>query len=216
MVLRTIKWMVLVMAVWSGSVNWSRGQLSITVGNYDLLPNTSGQQIELFVQNLGNAAVNVAGLSLNVQVADSGPAPGLGSIPGPHITSVDIVTGTVFQLSNNDSGQENAGSSPQFANWTTTTSSGTVSLGAGTTTELALVTLDTTGFSNPASWHFYLGSTINGPTKYFNATAGDILPSIFDGFISVPEPNAAVIVCGLLLGWVAVRRWPRRRNQGGN
>src|SRR6185503_5575706 len=74
-----------------------QGALVINVGNFTLLPTPPGQVVEVLVQNTGATAVQVIGLNLNVQVAVSGPAPGLGSIPVPLITAVDILTGTVFQ-----------------------------------------------------------------------------------------------------------------------
>src|SRR6266542_3129862 len=74
-----------------------QGALIINVGNFNLLPNAAGQVVEVYVQNTGGADIDVVGVSINVQVADSGPSPGFGSDPGPHITAVDIITGTVFQ-----------------------------------------------------------------------------------------------------------------------
>ena len=210
---KALKGRVAVAALLAGSLLACQGQLIINVGNTDLLPNTSGQVVNLFVQNTGVSAIDVAGLSINIQVADSGPPPGLGSISGPHITGVDILTGTVFQ--SNNSGQADAGSVPQFANWTTSTSSGTVSLGAGTTTKLTTVTLDTTGFSSPATWAFNLGNTINGQTKYFDSVGNDILPTIIDGTISVvPEPAMVTGVSAVLcLGFAACRVFKSYRSR---
>src|SRR6187399_2311115 len=139
------------------------GALVINVGNRNLLPNTAGQVVEVFIQNTGGTAIDVGGASINIQVADSGPPPGIGSIPGPRITAANILTGTIFQ--SNNSGQQDITAIPQFVNSFVTTSNGTVSFGPGATTKIATVTLDTTGFSTPATWDFKLGNTVSGSTK---------------------------------------------------
>jgi hypothetical protein len=190
-----------------GTTWLSQGQLVIEVGPHDLLPNLADQTIDLFVENIGSTGVPVGGISLNVQVADSGPASkdGFGSIDGPNITGVELLAGTIFESNNN--GEIDAGSIPQFANFTTTTSSESVTLEANTTTKLATITISTEGFTTPETWDFKLFDTINGSTKYFDPVGGDIFPNITDGTISVvPEPMSAAMVACLLVGLAVLHR----------
>ncbi len=68
----------------------------IDVGHHFLQPNQAGQAIDLYV----TGGDMVSGLNLWVQVGDGGPERTLlGLDPGtagPHITSIDIKTGTIF------------------------------------------------------------------------------------------------------------------------
>jgi hypothetical protein len=150
---------------------------TILVGEHNLLPDTPGQTIQIFVTG-GNA---VQGLNFNGQVADGGPEVG-GSIDGPNITSADILTGTIF--GSNNTGQQDPGSFPQLAIRTTSTSSGTVTADG----LLATLSIDTTGFLK-GSWPLKLGDTLNGPTDF----AG-IPITITDGSIAVPEPAGAALL----------------------
>lgn len=185
-----------------------RGQLLINVGDYDLAFNTAGQTIDIFVQNTGDTDIEVAGLSVSAQVADSGPPQG--SEVGPIISNANITSGTQFSGNNTGNNFPQGQTPGQFFNVSTTTSSGTVSLLAGSVTKLVTLTLDTTGFTSPQTWGFFLGATIDGPTKYFDAGANDIVPTINDGTISVvPEPNVPLAVAGIL-GLFALWRRSRR------
>jgi hypothetical protein len=209
--MRTVRfiWLLIAFRAYCLSAN---AQLSIEVGHFNLIPNTPGQEIEIQVRNTSLSPISVAGLSLNVQVADSGPAPGLGHIAGPAITKVDILKGSVFEF--NNTGQQDAGSSFQFANWTTTTDSETVTFEPQSSTPLAILTLDTTGFTTPASWNFNLGNTINGPTMYFDSEGGESFPSISDGTLSVPEPTTMVLLAAALLTQSLARRYVKNRSGG--
>lgn len=184
----------------------ARGQLAISVGDHQLLANTPSQSLVLTVQNTGAHDVDVAGLTFNVQIED-----GQNATIAPTITSVDILTGTVFDSPNN-SGQIDSASQPHFWVSGTTTPSGTVTLPAGSSTNLATIVINTTGFSSSSTWAFNVGSTLNGPTKFFDGGGGSIFPAITDGHISVvPEPNGALVTAALL-GVLAVA-W-RRMQRG--
>jgi hypothetical protein len=185
--------------------------LLIHVGDVQLLPNLPNQSVPFFVENTGDTDILVAGFSWNMQVADGGVENFLtpGVIPGPSITAVDILTGTPFQSNNTD--QFTGGNIPQFANWTTTTSSGSIALTAGETFLLGTAIFDTTGFNFGDSFDLFLGNTINGPTKYFDLEGGELLALVFDGTLAViPEPHqtAAVAVCLLGVG-LALRKTRR-------
>ena len=144
---------------------------TITVGNHKLLPGLANQSFTIPVTG-GDA---VQGENVNVQVADGGPPAG-GTIVGPAITNLDLVTNTIFTP--NNSGQQNPPPDqivPQFRNASVVTSgTGTVSA-SGT---LASVTFDTT----PAPAGIYplrLGNTRNGDTDFggtpANITNGNLI-----------------------------------------
>ena len=67
---------------------------TVNVGNHGLLPNQAGQTIQIFVSG-GDL---VPGVDFTLQVADTGPASegGFGTIDGPNITGIDLLTGTIF------------------------------------------------------------------------------------------------------------------------
>jgi hypothetical protein len=192
-----------------GVVLESHGQLFVNIGNIPLQPNTAGQTFTLVVQNQGSA-VQVGALNFNAQVADGGPEVG-GTVDGPDITGVDIITGTVFD---GVSTQNDPGSTTQYANRTTTVPAtpGSVTLGAGSTTTFATITISTVGFSSPQSWSFNLDNTIAGfgSTKYSTALGADIPITITDGMISVvvPEPSTYAMIFGV--GCVGVAVFKRR------
>lgn len=187
-----------------------RAALIIDVGSVGLQPNAANQSVVFSIRNDDVVGIDVAGLSFNIQVADGGPGAG-GSVLGPHITGVNILTGTSFAA--NNTGQTDVGSVPQFANWTTTTSAGHVTLAGLSSITLASVTFDTTGFSDPQSWDLWLGGTLNGPTIYFAEGGGQIVPTINDGSIAVvPEPRQAGVMAALfILSAVVFQQWRARR-----
>jgi hypothetical protein len=158
------------------------GSIVIDVGDHFLVPNTAGQTIVLLV----SGSEPVDGLNLNVQVADGGPGVG-GMISGPSITSVDLLTGTIFAP--NHTAPQDPGSFPQLAIRTVNTSSGAV-LAAG---QLVTLTVSTVGFVD-GTWELKLSDTLNGPTDFAGVPA-----TITDGSITlraIPEPNG---ILGLLL-----------------
>jgi hypothetical protein len=123
---------------------------SIVVGNNVLIPNTPSQTVQLMVTG-GNS---VAGLNLNIEVANGGTANG--GVNGPKITAINMVTGTIF--GSNNSGQQDFTTFPsQVYEGSILTSSGSVSASG----LLATLTIDTTGFTGQ-SFSLKLGGFSNG------------------------------------------------------
>jgi hypothetical protein len=145
----------------------------ITVGHYNLLPNTPNQKIQIFVSTNNTF---VQGTNVEVQIADGGTAAG-GTVVGPKITNVDVVNGTIFQ--SNNSGQHGGGSIvPQVYEAIVLTSSGAVKASG----LLATITVDTTGF-NGGTFPLLLGSTLNGSTDF------TVIPAIItNGSITITPP----------------------------
>lgn len=139
----------------------------INVGTHELFADTPGQTLEIYVSG-GDA---VSGVNFNIQVADGGPETG-GSIDGPVITGLDILTGTIFAASNSGSVNPEALAGLDYPQWesrTTLTAGGTVAASG----LLATVTLDTTGFSAGQSFDLIMGgpTALNGPTDFAGLTA---------------------------------------------
>ena len=153
-------------ALWSAM--WMNAQPIITVGEHVLQPNQPGQTITINVSGV----TPVQGLTLNLQVADGGFLAG-GSINGPKITAVDIVTGTIF--AGNNTAPQDPGSVPQVAIRSITTASGTINANG----LLVTVTIDTTSFDS-GTWSLSLRNTRNGPTDFAGVTA-----NITDGSILI-------------------------------
>ncbi len=214
-------WPIAVVAVLIefAALSGARAQLFIDMGHVSLESNLAGQAVDLFVENTG-APLAISGLSFNIQVADSGPASqgGLGVIDGPDITGIDLLTGSVF--AGNHTSPQDAGSIPQFLNWTVTTSSGAIILEKGIRYKLASITFDTTGFHN-GTWDLSVGETLNGPTKFFQINGPnvtDLIPYMHDGGLTVtatpvPEPAESAFLAALVLaGLVVVHARSLRRS----
>jgi len=181
---------------------------TIVVGHHLLNANQANQEIDILVNS--SPSQNVQGTDVNAQVADGGAAAG-GSVAGPTITGNLVGPGTLFN--GNNTGDTDAGSIPQGYFHSTTTSTGTVTIG-NTNQILVKLFFDTTGFTatspgdlGPGHWRLTLGNTANGPTDF-----GPIAAAITDGDIQIqaiiPEPAsiglALMAVAGL--GAVILRR----------
>ena len=145
---------------------------TITIGTYELLPNTPDQEVEIYVTG-GEA---LAGLNFNIQIED-----GEETVSSPIFTAVDILTGTIFEGKNN--GQYGTTVLPQIAMASTDTSTGATILADGL---IGTATIDTTGFTY-GSWALKMSDTRNGPTDFAGVAA-----QIADGWIhiaGVPEPS---------------------------
>src|SRR5262245_14396779 len=140
-------------------VNDSDGD-GISDGPRQLLPETAGQQIRIYV----TGGTLVEGVNFNVQVADGYPdsAPGFpGVINGPNITAVDIV-GPVTIFFGNNTTMQTVRSSEQVWSVSTTTNPGTFVSAQGL---LGIVTVTTVGWSS-GTWDFNLQSTQEGTTDF--------------------------------------------------
>ena len=160
----------------------ARAQPLIQVGNYQLQPNTSGQELDIIVHNGGV----VEGLNLLLQLGDGGAA--LGGVNGsaPKIQDISITTGTIFDGNNTGRVFDDVPAN-QFWQIHTTTASGTV-LADGI---LARVVVDTTGFSNGV-YQLLLGH-IGGDSNANTDFAG-VGATIINGTISIPEPAACAFL----------------------
>ena len=103
-------------------------------------------------------------------------------LSAPVITDVDIVTATVFAVTNTGlrtDADDPAGTDPvpQHEYRGTTTAAGTVSAEG----LLATVTIDTTGFER-GSWSLVMSNTVNGSTDFAGLAA-----TIVDGVIILPR-----------------------------
>jgi hypothetical protein len=180
-----------------------QAQITIDVGTFQLLPDKPDQTVILNVSGVSAAAA----LDFYVQIADGFPNVQGSTIDGPNITSVDIVSGTLFE-SNNEGGQFGAGLGLQHQYRGVLTPVGITVSGSDV---LATLKIDTTGFTD-GSWALNVKDVHNGPTTFYNSTFQPLPATITDGFITiVPEPTAFGLVFGVLgMGWAACRRLGRR------
>ena len=157
-------------------------QPSIEVGSHDLLPNTPGQTIEVFVT--GGQAIET--VNLNVQVGDGT------NTNGPTIQGVDAITGTLFAPPNNDGGQFDILRDPQVFATTVATPPGTTIAADGL---LATIIIDTTGV-NTGTYDLKLADTLNDDTDLgFDINLNKIEPTISNGqFTVVPEPASVLLL----------------------
>ena len=172
----------------------------IDPGEILLWPNRAGQRVPLFVSG-GDL---IEGLNLHLTVEGGGPEISAEGKPGPKITDVDVLTGTIF--SGNNDGQTNAASFPQAWAVSTATSNGTVRAQG----RLAVLTFDTTGFpldSGPFS--LSLSDPIGTPTDFAGIPA-----ELSEGVITIsviPEPASLTTLFVGMLFLYTVRRKRRDR-----
>lgn len=145
------------------------------MGNHGLIFYTADQKIEIFV----TGTEQVQGMSFNLQVADGGPGAG-GSILGPVITAVDLVSQPEMMFFNNSTTVLNPGSAPRLAVRSFTTASGTV-IAEGL---VAIVTFDTSGIAG-GTYQLKMSATVNGDSGF----AG-IPINIVNGPLTIPTPPA--------------------------
>ena len=168
----------------------------IDVGEHELLANTPDQSIQIMVAG----GDDVQGVNFRIQVADGGTHPEVGgSIDGPVITDIDLMTGTIFD--GNHTGQNSLLSFPQVSVQSITTETGTVPANG----LLATVTFDTTGFSD-GEFNLHIGDTRDGATDF----AG-IPVNIMDGSLRVvPEPTGIAMLLTAAVLFAAAQRVGRK------
>ncbi len=181
----------------------------VTLGNYQLLPNTPNQTIPIYVT--GGALV--AGMNFNLQVGDGGPAHG--GTPGPVFTNVDLVSNTIFQ--NDHAPPTNLGSQPdpQVLTWDIVTANNGDYVSANGL--LATVTVDTTGFTNGETFPLEINNTLNGRTNFVYDGVTPVPSTLVDGQITVlPEPSTFFLLAtvGVLLCGQAIWRKSRASHAG--
>jgi hypothetical protein len=136
----------------------------------------------------------IAGMTFVVQIADGGPGPETqGLIDGPDISSVDIVTGTIF--GGNNQGADYPGSYPQFAQRTIITQADTSITLGDQPALLATILLDTTGVA-PGTYDLLLGGSplSLGRVEFYDAAGNVVVPTIVNGSVTVvPEPSSLVL-----------------------
>lgn len=171
----------------------------IVVGEHELLPDTPNQTIPIMV----TGGDSVQGLNFRFQVADGGTHPQAGgSIIGPSISDIDLMTGTIFD--GNNTGQNDLLKLPQIWVQSITASANTV-VADGL---LATVTVDTTGFMTGDEFELRIGDTLDSATDFAGVPV-----DITDGMlrIGIPEPTGVVMmITGLALLCTARRRVGQR------
>ncbi len=115
----------------------------------------------------------VSGIDLFVQVGDGGTTVG-GDDTGPRITSLDLVTGTIFAANHTDVFTDPA---PLIWGATTTTTAGTVAANG----VLATLTIDTTGITT-GQFDLILNPPGTGPTAF--ADTG-IVTNLTNGLLQI-------------------------------
>ncbi len=174
---------------------------TISAGNH-VLPNAPGLH-QVYVTASGGDAVQ--GVNLSLATGDGGPNFG-GSVLAPIITAIDLIADGTLMFNGNNTGHSGTFiPNDQLGQQNTTTNAGTVSASGN----LALVTLDTTGFG-PGVYAFLVGGVpgIGFPPSDFAGLPTNTL----DGTITiVPEPSSVVMALFAVAGVavVAIRR--RRR-----
>lgn len=210
--LRRAVFFALVLMV-AGSLCWAAPIESapmIVVGDHDLLENTAGQQIQIYVSGGGN----VSGLNLFVQVGDGGPELTDFFLPagtdGPSITSIDLKPiGGIF-AGIGDSQVDITPDVPQVKNSTIAMTGGGSVVADGL---LAIITIDTTGFfagDAVTTWNLLLGGVLPDAGGYDTDFAGTPI-DITNGSLSVvavPEPATL----GLIALGGAGLLWRRRKH----
>ena len=197
----------------------------ITVGDFILEP-APNQQIPIYViPEPGD--LPAAGVSMNVQIADGGPAVG-GSVIGPAIQYVQLAKDlddplyavfgtdafgrTIFDAVPNH-GHFGAGPVPGDSHpqvYVVNTARRNRGDDVPANGLLAIITLDASGLDwrQDGPWDLRIGHTLNGPTKLDDNTpeVNPIPLTIIDGTIMCPEPTtlallAVAAVASLTYGW---------------
>lgn len=175
----------------------SQAEIIINVGDFQLFPDTPGQEIEILV----SGGDPVEGLNFNVQIGDGGVDLG-GTTVGPSVADIDILTGTIFDGNHTGFVDPEAVAGVDFPLVeirTTTTNMDTVAADG----LLATLWIDTTDIHSGV-FPLILGDQLNMATNFAGLPA-----TITDGTITiVPEPSSLVLA---LLGVIVAVGFAARR-----
>jgi len=183
----------------------AKADMSIVVGDHQLLANTPGQVIQVFL--VADAPDIAQGLTYIGQLGDGGPGAG-GSDVTPLIEADATSPGMLFEPNHNAPADTSA--PPSYAQLGFATQAGNVNIPVGSTL-LGTLTIDTTGFGPGYTTTLSMGATQGGDTTL----VGSETPlTITNGSITiVPEPSSIVLGMFAVAGFgaVAIRR-RRARN----
>lgn len=158
---------------------------TINVGNTVVAPGLGGQKVALSVSG-GDA---VQGVNLNAEIADGGPAFG-GTVNGPSIAALDILTGTIFAA--NNTGQQDFSGFPTQVYAGAVTTNAQLGISVNASGLLATFTFDSTGVAT-GTYPFRLvglqyknaqGQSISGDTDFAGTPS-----SITNGNLIVTYPG---------------------------
>jgi len=182
----------------------AQADMTIVVGDHQLLANTAGQTVQVFL--VADAPDIAQGLTFNAQLGDGGPD--AGGVDVTPLIQGDIVTGTLFESNHNP--VTDTSTPPSVLQLGFATQSGNVNIPVGASL-LGTLIFDTTGFGPGYTTTLALGNTLLGPT---NLVGSETPLTIIDGNITiVPEPSSIVLSMFAVAGFgaVAIRR-RRARN----
>ena len=170
----------------------------INVGINPIQPNSADQLVKIYVSDLISAAVE------DLEAADVSVQIGNGNGTAPTITSVDLITGTIFASNNSGQFPAASGNGPQVNYESILNSAPGAYVNANGL--LATIHISTLGVSS-GSFKLSLGAgaTQLGPSDFYNGSFNLVTPTITDGTIVVPEP-ASIGLIGLMATAVLGRR----------
>jgi len=211
--------LVTAIAVIGLAVDAQANPIITPLGNYNLLPNTPGQKIPLYVTGIVPSAGTtyplvlggVQGIVLGAAINEGGVT--FGGTPGPTITSIDVDSGpTIWVAPNSPYGHNapNAFYDGQLASVDFLTVSGWVNVPDGL---IATLLIDTTGFDSGTYSLTLTGGVIAdnvGDTAILGWFGNDVYSAYYtgpDGTITiVPEPSSVVLAAIGLIGLAVWRR----------
>jgi hypothetical protein len=199
-------------------VQWSYGQLTITVGDVQVSPGITAS-VPIYV-NVQNGPFLVTGLSFCIEIGKDGDGNFGPTIPVQSsindTTHVNITTGTPF-ASNNLGGQfaDLTDNTTHDQLWSIAVASSSVPLSTGQNL-VATVNFDITGATLGKSYALNLTGIFNTTdgttdTRYLDTSSQPIPMTVNNGTLTVvPEPqHTALAAAGALVAFVGFRRWKR-------
>jgi hypothetical protein len=158
----------------------------VTVGNYQLQPNTSNQLITLNV----TGADAVTGFNLRAAIGD-----GSGAAAEPKFSAISFVSGTIWDAhpSTTTGGPITGLTQDAQASVVFNTSGDSVPA----TGAFVKLFIDTTGFTTGTYNLSLTGTEIGSPSRFIGTSGSEITTTITNGTITVPEPATGMILVGV-------------------